>query len=83
MRRVFVSYSRNNLAAVTQLIEDMRAVGIDIWYHQALTGGQRWWDGILAHMKTETQTLLLQIKKRGGWRDFVGMATSLNILFHQ
>ena len=22
-------------------------------------------------------------RKRGGWRDFVGMATSLNIVFHQ
>ena len=27
--------------------------------------------------------LLLQIKKRGGWRDFVGMSTSLNVLFQQ
>lgn len=23
------------------------------------------------------------LKKRGGWRDFVGMATALNIVFHQ
>ena len=34
-------------------------------------------------MNTENQSLLLQIKKRGGWRDFVGMATSLNVVFHQ
>lgn len=34
-------------------------------------------------MNTDNQNLLLQIKKRGGWRDFVGMATSLNIVFHQ
>ena len=34
-------------------------------------------------MSTETGGLLLQIQKRGGWRDFVGMATSLNIVFHQ
>ncbi len=34
-------------------------------------------------MSTEDQGLLLQIKKRGGWRDFVGMAASLNIVFHQ
>jgi hypothetical protein len=34
-------------------------------------------------MSTETQAVLLQIKKRGGWRDFVGMATSLNIVFRQ
>jgi hypothetical protein len=34
-------------------------------------------------MNTDSQSMLLQIKKRGGWRDFVGMATSLNILFRQ
>lgn len=51
MRRVFVSYSRNNLDAVTQLIEDMQAVGIDAWHDQTLTGGQRWWDNILANIR--------------------------------
>src|SRR5204863_148028 len=34
-------------------------------------------------MRTNDQTLMLQIKKRGGWRDFVGMSTALNILFYQ
>jgi hypothetical protein len=34
-------------------------------------------------MRTNDQALMLQIKKRGGWRDFVGMSTSLNILFYQ
>ena len=34
-------------------------------------------------VNADDESLLLQIKKRGGWRDFVGMATSLNILFHQ
>lgn len=34
-------------------------------------------------LSTETESTLLQTKKRGGWRNFVGMATSLNILFHQ
>ena len=34
-------------------------------------------------MTTETQSVLLQVKKRGGWRDFVGMSTSLNIVFQQ
>jgi hypothetical protein len=51
MRRVFVSYSRNNLDAITQLMEDLRAVGIDTWYDQTLTGGQRWWDSILANIR--------------------------------
>lgn len=34
-------------------------------------------------MKTENGGELLQIKKRGGWRVFVGMATSLNLVFYQ
>jgi hypothetical protein len=33
-------------------------------------------------VSADDQSLLIQIKKRGGWRDLVGMATSLNILFH-
>lgn len=51
MRSVFVSYSRHNLQAVTQLIEHMEKVGIDAWHDQDLTGGQRWWDNILAKIR--------------------------------
>ncbi len=46
----------------------------------------RWLDGQgfdSQQMSTEVQSVLLQVKKRGGWRDFVGMSTSLNIVFHQ
>src|SRR5262249_16624767 len=48
--RVFVSYSRTNLPVVTQLIEDVKAVGIEAWHDQTLTGGQRWWNNILSHI---------------------------------
>ena len=51
MRKVFVSYSRNNLDAVSQLVEDLQAVGINTWHDQTLTGGQRWWDNILASIR--------------------------------
>ena len=51
MRKVFVSYSRNNLEAVSQLVEDLQAVGINTWHDQTLTGGQRWWDNILASIR--------------------------------
>jgi hypothetical protein len=33
-------------------------------------------------VSADDQSLLVQIKKRGSWRDLVGMATSLNVLFH-
>ncbi|MBV8898473.1 MAG: TIR domain-containing protein [Acidobacteriaceae bacterium] len=51
MKRVFVSYSRNNLDIVAQLVQDIQAVGIDVWHDQTLTGGQRWWDKILANIR--------------------------------
>lgn len=51
MKRVFVSYSRNNLDVVTQLVNDVQAVGIDSWHDQTLTGGRRWWDAILFNIR--------------------------------
>jgi hypothetical protein len=50
MKKVFLSYSRHNAEVVTKLIHDLRAAGIDIWYDQTLTGGQRWWDNILENI---------------------------------
>jgi hypothetical protein len=50
MKKVFLSYSRHNAEVVTKLIHDLQAAGIDIWYDQTLTGGQRWWDNILENI---------------------------------
>jgi hypothetical protein len=51
MKRVFVSYSRNNLDVVRQLIQDMKAIGVDAWHDETLAGGQHWWDTILANIR--------------------------------
>ena len=51
MKRVFVSYSRTNREIVTEIIQDVQAVGIDTWHDQTLTGGQRWRDSILANIR--------------------------------
>lgn len=51
MRKVFVSYSRQNLDVVSQLVDDLQAVGMTTWHDQTLTGGQRWWDNILANIR--------------------------------
>lgn len=51
MRKVFVSYSRNNLEAVAQLVKDLTDVGFDPWHDQTLTGGQKWWDSILGSIR--------------------------------
>jgi TIR domain len=51
MKRVFVSYSREDSDSITQLIHDLQAVGVDAWHDQTLTGGQRWWDNILENIR--------------------------------
>ena len=51
MKRVFVSYSRTNLGIVTQLTQDLHAMGVQNFYDQTLTGGQRWWDNILSNIR--------------------------------
>lgn len=51
MARIFVSYNRANLDAVKAVAEDLAAAGNDVWYDQALTGGQHWWDNILKNIR--------------------------------
>jgi hypothetical protein len=51
MKRVFVSYSRENSDSITQLIHDLQAMGVDAWHDQTLTGGQPWWDNILLNIR--------------------------------
>lgn len=51
MRKVFVSYSRHNIDAVAQLVKDLQDVGFNAWHDQTLTGGQKWWDSILASIR--------------------------------
>ncbi len=51
-----------------------------------LIGDVRGWlssqDFDTQQVNTDEDSVLLQVKKRGSWRDLVGMATSLNIVFH-
>jgi hypothetical protein len=51
MNRVFVSYSRDNQDVVTELIDDVKAAGIETWHDQTLAGGQRWWENILSNIR--------------------------------
>ena len=51
MKKVFISYSRTNLAIVRGLVQDLKAVGVDAWYDETLTGGQKWWLNILANIR--------------------------------
>jgi ABC-type nitrate/sulfonate/bicarbonate transport system substrate-binding protein/RNA polymerase subunit RPABC4/transcription elongation factor Spt4 len=47
VRRVFISYARQNRADVDQLAEHLAAVGCDVWIDKSLRGGQDWWEEIL------------------------------------
>lgn len=48
MSYVFVSYSRENQAAVRTLAQDIGGWGHRVWLDENLTGGRAWWDQILA-----------------------------------
>jgi phosphate transport system substrate-binding protein len=47
VRKLFVSYARENKPDVDQLVEHLRTMGYDTWVDVALRGGQDWWDEIL------------------------------------
>jgi TIR domain len=51
MARIFISYNRCSLEAVQTLAEDLKASDHEMWFDQSLTGGQRWWDKILASIR--------------------------------
>lgn len=51
MRKVFITYNRVSLDAVKSLAEDLEAALHEPWFDQELTGGQRWWDSILARIR--------------------------------
>ncbi len=47
MRKVFISYARQNKPDVEQLAEHLRVLGCEIWHDSSLHGGQDWWNEIL------------------------------------
>src|SRR5262245_14961352 len=49
--KVFVSYARRDREAVDVLLQDMRRARHDVWVDEELTGGQAWWDTILANIR--------------------------------
>jgi hypothetical protein len=49
--KIFVSYARNDRDAVDVVLQDMRRARHEVWVDQELTGGQAWWDTILANIR--------------------------------
>jgi hypothetical protein len=51
MAQIFVSYSRDDHLAADRLAKDLRDLGHAVWLDQDLSGGQAWWEQILAQIR--------------------------------
>jgi hypothetical protein len=51
MSKIFISYSRQSEPITKTLAQDMDDLGHIVWYDQELSGGQSWWDQILANIR--------------------------------
>src|SRR5262245_29322220 len=58
MAKIFISYSRRSAQAAKSVTEDIKALGHAVWFDGNLSGGQSWWDKILAMIR-ETDVLVL------------------------
>jgi hypothetical protein len=47
VRKVFISYARQDRRDVEQLVEHLEVLGYDTWLDSSLHGGQDWWNEIL------------------------------------
>ncbi len=51
MASVFISYNRESKEKTATLVNDIEALGHAVWLDQGLSGGQAWWDQILARVR--------------------------------
>ena len=51
MSSIFISYSRLSEHVVKELVQDIEKLGHEVWFDQELSGGQKWWDQILAAVR--------------------------------
>lgn len=51
MRKVFVSYSRHSESAARNIVGDLDSLGHKPWFDRQLSGGQPWWNEILAAIR--------------------------------
>jgi hypothetical protein len=63
MSDLFLCYSRTNEGAVSGLAEDLRALGYPVWYDREVSGGQEWWDQILARIG-ESENFVIALSPR-------------------
>ncbi|HEX7742417.1 MAG TPA: toll/interleukin-1 receptor domain-containing protein, partial [Sphingobium sp.] len=51
MAKAFISYCRRSGGVVKTLVDDLDALGYNVWFDQELSGGQAWWTEILAKIR--------------------------------
>src|SRR5262245_38993409 len=51
MARAFISYSRQSESIARTLTAHIKELGHSVWFDQELSGGQAWWDQILAEIR--------------------------------
>jgi hypothetical protein len=49
--RIFVSYNRDSEAIARALVADLEKLGHSVWFDRELSGGQAWWERILAEIR--------------------------------
>jgi len=49
--RIFISYARQDQAAVETLNADLERARVHVWMDEELTGGESWWDTILEQIR--------------------------------
>jgi hypothetical protein len=49
--RIFISYARQDQAAVETLNADLQRARVQVWMDEELTGGESWWDTILEQIR--------------------------------
>ena len=51
MANIFISYNREDEDKTRALVSDMQGLDHAVWFDQALSGGQNWWDKILESIR--------------------------------
>ena len=50
-KQFFISYRSINRPQVERLVQDIEALGHEVWFDKELTGGQAWWDQIMEQVR--------------------------------
>jgi hypothetical protein len=51
MANIFLSYNRQSALVAKTLADDIESIGHTVWFDHQLSGGQAWWDQILANVR--------------------------------